>query len=1844
MTLKFAYLNIFILLCTSCVEMLPDQFSPDDVKQDQIFSIEQLTQAKCSIKTLEPVEPGSFISQAQKIVLESNRADSVVFSDSSTVHPVINNLPVVKYEVGGGPAFCRTLLNQKDIRLTALPHSSYDVYFQITGAHLKVLMSGGLYELPYQNLSQAIPLENGQYAIPLGGYALQQGQVRNRLNVDHQKTHILDFFPNEESLQTVQGRAGIPQKIRESAGQIYIPELSSGFFPFKYQEKLDVLPKAYFEGVWYSGVSVVSTKILSNNRLVGSGYVLSGDSYSKYTPGQKVSFKFESGRLTAVNEHYRKQSDDLDSPVSAEALSIPVKHFDYRNTLSAVFPEEGLEEPLNNSLSWKDKRYVSLNFSQVDDFHNKRMRSIIRRYSEDSLESAEQAVSRPVVTVKELRFAPNYFDFIIDDGAMEYRFSFFKKDPSNKSAYQPKTMSKADPRFEFFSLRYNRIFPDPVQSFREDYEDHVRLLKVHPNDQGRVPIHFSNATPQDDLIRSIGREAVSLWNQALSMAGISWRLYLDETKDVNIGDNRYHILNMPNERNRRYAGVAQFYADPETGELIATTSNTVMPDIKAMLEQTVISYAYEKYDLLNPLRHTSVSYPVSIGKSFIFHPKEKIDLSYSMENLRYLMFDSYIRRLSEASFLKAPRSFNEARSYFEQIAQQRNEMNPLISRSFSNYFTDASPELKDWLRNFKIAYALKQGRFMEDDPFDQIQNNVRHWGLEDRRGYAEHDSTLTRILDQVCHDMQNPVLDRDVFEVSVKSCVQKIFPIYALGVTVHELGHSLFSLRHNFAASTDYKLHRNKGRKYQIKHLAPYLTYTNAKGDSARVDSWFNNNISSSVMDYIRFSDGEQWGPGAYDIAAIHFLFDGDQKKAEELNVKEVIGFLRPHNKERLDRDHFKRCSDGDLGSSAYCLAHDRGSKPEEIAFNEVKSLFSVMDQYFYNQDRFFPNSAFYSSIFRKIWNLMVIYQDWRKRLDDYSRRRFNTTIERLNKSQSDELFSKFLSSGLGKTKQERELLSFYKARNLIYHTLSYLAFLPNRYCLLQKDWSSYEKKRWKPDSSYILLELSKVISAEYSLNEDQQIYPLLSCWKDSAQMEPHPAVTQYIEQHYPDYSLSKEIGHFLNFHSLPQSAPYKKFHGYPHKASYPIRFMAFSALTLAQAFFPIPLANGAPVVSMMEEKDIQQGVERLLLARMTRGVFYPVSKFFKSFDPSKLQHLHPERSAKHLFGFPLIEDKKWDLVFKDEFIQLNQLTPRYEISPQARTDQYSSGSGFYQNFSEEKRLLNLFSRLYSTAYIVSGGLSNDSMSERAVETSSNFRVAKHLQTSNLLAEKALNYGMYRHYPHLSILYYFELGGFLVLPNLNISLNSFGNQILSELAKNSARMLWTKPYKKLFEGENIYTSASDLKEGGFGYHLYNYLSGFLSRFQHTRLGRFYFIYAYSLVLNLLDGYEQALTLSESSSREFHKQALSSSRLLEHTVLSLFGFSYCNVPRAFEEFQRNIEHNARMRREVVRTKDGKQQVKWVPEEVFEDISDQAAYRREFEQWLFDNCSIDSSEKGKMHRLFIREEQLLNRARAFGFNNFILDSPYIQMPPVFKSLLKNRLDVSTERFQNERLRRNVRNLENYLAAKGGMAGIHTAVKMLFQMTFPPFLEDTRLVRQWIQSNRQLLIDIIPKLMLMYSEDRSFVGEFMLLTSVMHRFCSNTQTSPSRCRLAIEKFVGHYFRGSDYESDPRLDFFFNVMFDGRMRIKDFSNNEIPWPILFTPSPKDYQDRNITPLVLEIEPISDYLFYERGWDAMHSDMEELTAQRDLLFTVLPLGNLRFLDSSNFVLSNRADLFRENE
>ena len=119
-------------------------------------------------------------------------------------------------------------------------------------------------------------------------------------------------------------------------------------------------------------------------------------------------------------------------------------------------------------------------------------------------------------------------------------------------------------------------------------------------------------------------------------------------------------------------------------------------------------------------------------------------------------------------------------------------------------------------------------------------------------------------------------------------------------------------------------------------------------------------------------------------------------------------------------------------------------------------------------------------------------------------------------------------------------------------------------------------------------------------------------------------------------------------------------------------------------------------------------------------------------------------------------------------------------------------------------------------------------------------------------------------------------------------------------------------------------------------------------------------------------------------------------LWQSIVFGLFGFSFCNGPIVFENFYKNLESNTRMVLESS-VADGREYKRWVPAGTFQNTSERIQYRQEFEKWLFETCSTDSlgKGKGKMNQLFLKVGNLLNRVQSVGLNNFVLESPSIEL---------------------------------------------------------------------------------------------------------------------------------------------------------------------------------------------------------------------------------------------------------
>ena len=716
---RFFYFCLWIVChgwFLSCIPSLPPQYvDTGSSKEKQVFSFKEIQEAQCQLVTGDVIQESSVSSQAQRLVMEPHPFQSVIFHGKKKTPPVINNFPFVQYNIQGS-SICKTLLNPKQMKLSARPFSIYPVRFQIKGHYIRILMEGSVNNLPYQKLTSVVYEQSGRYAVLIGGYSIQQGRVRPVKNVENRETHILDFFPEDDQPFEKVSKKGDPLAhwIRKGAESVWIADLNKGFIHYKFQRKKDVFPKSYFSGVWYSGVSITSSEPLfaQSQTWAASGMNVSGDSFSGSTYGQKVYFQFEPSYLRAINENYSQQSRQfkINTLAEAEVLSFPIQHLDYKLISEGSLMENSLEEVIDSSLPWEDQRYVQIDFSKMDHYFNKMIQKAIARYGD----VYNLQLKTNSVTVKEVRFAHNYFDVVVYDGNLEYRISFlrYQRDPS----FKPRSLAHSEKRFEYFYIQDKRVFYKAEDSFKKDYEDNILLLRVHPNSQNQIVLHFSNLTPKDEKIRSIGREAVSLWNQALKKAGLSLTLRIDERKDVSIGDIRYHALNLFDQSSKRLVGVAQFYVDEKTGQKISTNSNVFLHSIIEGLKDNIIYYAYKKYGLFQ--RGASLDFVQEQEDS-------ELSLSFSQLSFNYLSFYNKMTGLKWDSNLGVPGSLEEMdqyKRYFNNLGQSllKPSSHPL---SIDGLFSE-DHLFKDWIRKFKFIYALKTGRFVEDESFQDTQKQL----------------------------------------------------------------------------------------------------------------------------------------------------------------------------------------------------------------------------------------------------------------------------------------------------------------------------------------------------------------------------------------------------------------------------------------------------------------------------------------------------------------------------------------------------------------------------------------------------------------------------------------------------------------------------------------------------------------------------------------------------------------------------------------------------------------------------------------------------------------------------------------------------------------------------------------------------------------------------------------------------------------------------------------------------------------------------------------------------------------------------------------------------------------
>lgn len=436
-------------------------------------------------------------------------------------------------------------------KFKGFPETEYYILPKEEGNYLILYKVAKQEHIPYDELPLARALGD-LLAVPLVGYSVEHCVPEVIPDKNYRETG--QYRPLCEGI-----RRGKYIRLKETAKQL-----------FQYEEKWDFFPRDFFSGQWFYHRTVVRSPETSE---VG---------HTLFDSAHLVEFHPTVGKLDVLDA----SSDKIKKEDRIPALFIPVEWADYRikrdsENLDPSFSEEIIAKVYDSSL-----RYLKIKFKEL-------VENQIPNYSGEK-------------TLKAVFITDNYFSFNIEiaatgTGAYVLKYAFKKKMIDSKAdSYIEKQWFESDSTLFFPSFTEERRYYDStLDHTKADKEKFLRTTRFDPQRE-KITWYFSKQTPHPKdrpelgWIRELGRKAVFLLNQAFKEANKcpspedrnkkcsknNITIVLDESedrsKDREVGDIRYNILNLmftEGKQNSGLLGLGPNVADPITGEVISATAN-----------------------------------------------------------------------------------------------------------------------------------------------------------------------------------------------------------------------------------------------------------------------------------------------------------------------------------------------------------------------------------------------------------------------------------------------------------------------------------------------------------------------------------------------------------------------------------------------------------------------------------------------------------------------------------------------------------------------------------------------------------------------------------------------------------------------------------------------------------------------------------------------------------------------------------------------------------------------------------------------------------------------------------------------------------------------------------------------------------------------------------------------------------------------------------------------------------------------------------------------------------------------------------------------------------------------
>jgi len=818
-------------------------------------------------------------------------------------------------------------------------NTTYKIKYDLTDDMLIISKLSKKEDLPFQELTYAEKIGDDLYKVPMVGYPVALYRLERILNENNESTH---------RLMTV--------KVNTLAEATHLKVDIISRKDFDSVTKNNVFKSDLLEGEWFYASTVVSASPELANTI---GRDLSLDFKARSVSRIKFLKRYDS--IVGVNLNIDDNIDTSEEINLKEALSIPVEYLDYK------------VKKVGNK--------VSLSEEEVGNDHAERRNFKEREFMKMKLAETHSLLSRDndKAILDSLDIGKDFLSFVVYYPTNEIKIRY-----ALRKAHKPKegrVYYKDDRKtFGFFSTQKYVILNHRFER-EEDYEKLIFLNRFYPDEQ-KVVYYFSHNTPEN--LRDVGRESIKVWNEAFAKAGSGISIVLDESKDVNIGDIRFNIINIVDTKDgARLLGYGPSIVDSESGEIISATSNIYANPFRESWIRVLRNYVRSKLGKFNvsavgapdPAKMTLMTKMLDDAIESVNKVSEGTTFTNSQEEVKGL-------GLSE----------NSPISFLMNIKEE-------VKKENLNNPKDFPEEGPGHINSFDITHK---------DAIAKVEAT------------CNQNSELTNYIDELkAANLESTPQELEL----LNGCADKLLKESVLSTLVHELGHN-FGLRHNFIASTDtenFTLDKDGKPVAQTSSIMDY-----APGSVDELLGPGNYDIAAIRFGYANSVE----------------LKDGSSK-----SISLDKSLAEQEREKGLDRKEYKFCTDEHVQrTNPLCQRHDFGTNPKEVVDNIIHSFNTSYSVYGKRYDRAFgPSSVRFgiNHLLGTFFQLKKVYDQWRYHLREFVGER----NQYLDEFDSQELLAELESMKSEGGRHAENYRLYYEAADTAYNFIKEIIFTPALTC-----------------------------------------------------------------------------------------------------------------------------------------------------------------------------------------------------------------------------------------------------------------------------------------------------------------------------------------------------------------------------------------------------------------------------------------------------------------------------------------------------------------------------------------------------------------------------------------------------------------------------------------------------------------------------------------------------------------------------------------------------------------------------------------------------------------------------